>query len=246
MDKVISSVFSGVGNAIGKVFHSPLDFLSGKNCSSVCGSTWDLICYIENFCVANILKLIMALISNYSFTGFAVLLYLYLVYKVGICQCIAHSLCRMAWKCISCCFSSLQLCCNFLCNKLRNVERIDRRRKRVIETQFDSSEDCEDSNHANDDDVDDGSLSYSISRRMEVSNRALSGRSRNYKGVHLKRSLRPRNHRIKVGIGRDMLYKRKPSKHINTVHDIRVTHTSKFAHKGSSFRGRAHHSRRSL
>ncbi|MBA0566176.1 hypothetical protein Golob_011019, partial [Gossypium lobatum] len=59
MENVVSSVFSGFIQAIGKLFHSPLDFLAGKSCSSICGSTWDLICYIENFCVANILKLIM-------------------------------------------------------------------------------------------------------------------------------------------------------------------------------------------
>ncbi|KAK8580230.1 hypothetical protein V6N12_070513 [Hibiscus sabdariffa] len=107
----------------------------------------------------------MALVLSYI-----VLLYLYLVYKVGICQCIAHSLCRMAWRCISCWFSSWQLCCNFLCNKLRNVERIDRRRRRrVIETQFDSSEDYENRDHEDDD----RSLSYDISRQMEISIRQL-------------------------------------------------------------------------
>lgn len=58
-------VFSGFIQAIGKLFRSPLDFLAGKSCSSICGSTWDLICYIENFCVANILKLIMVLVLSY-------------------------------------------------------------------------------------------------------------------------------------------------------------------------------------
>ncbi|GMI65000.1 hypothetical protein like AT1G21722 [Hibiscus trionum] len=199
---------------------------------------------LSMFLGTKILKLIMALVLSYI-----VLLYLYLLYKVGICQCIAHSLCRMAWGCISCWFSSWEFCCTFLCYKFRNVKRINRRRRRrrVIENQFDSSEDYED--HSDNDDNGDESLSYGSrfsSRSIEVSNHSLSGRSRNYKGVHLRRSLRPRNHRIKVGISRDAVYKRKPTKHINTVHDIRVTHTSKFAHKGSSYRGRGHHSRRSL
>lgn len=34
-------------------------------CSSVCGSTWDFICYIENFCVANLLKMGMVFILSY-------------------------------------------------------------------------------------------------------------------------------------------------------------------------------------
>ncbi|KAG4147703.1 hypothetical protein ERO13_D05G239100v2 [Gossypium hirsutum] len=230
MENVVSSVFSGFIQAIGKLFRSPLDFLAGKSCSSICGSTWDLICYIENFCVANILKLIMVLVLSYI-----VLLYLYLLYKVGICQCIAHGLCRMVWGCISCWFSSWEFCCTFLCHKLRNIKRIDRRRRRPRQRKrvTDTSEDDE-------------SFSYGSSRPMEVSNHSVSSRLRNYKGVHLRKSLRPRNHRINVGISRDALYKRKPIKHINTVHDIRVTHTSRFAHKGSSYKGRPHHSRRSI
>ncbi|XWS21660.1 hypothetical protein CRYUN_Cryun30bG0073500 [Craigia yunnanensis] len=84
---------------------------------------------------------------------------------------------------------------------------------------------------------------------MDVSSKSLSGRWRDYRGVHLRKSLRPRSHRIKVGISRDALYKRKPTKHgnhVNTVHDIRVTHTSKFAQKSANYRGRVHRSRRSL
>ena len=33
--------------------------------SSVCGSTWDFICYIENFCMANLLKMAMVLVLSY-------------------------------------------------------------------------------------------------------------------------------------------------------------------------------------
>lgn len=38
-------------------FHSCISFHK-LFISSVCGSTWDLICYIENFCIANLLKLL--------------------------------------------------------------------------------------------------------------------------------------------------------------------------------------------
>ncbi|KAK1554431.1 hypothetical protein Q3G72_012047 [Acer saccharum] len=50
---------------ISNLFESPLDFVSGKSCSSVCGSTWDFICYIENFCVANLLKMATVLVLSY-------------------------------------------------------------------------------------------------------------------------------------------------------------------------------------
>ncbi|XP_011653782.1 uncharacterized protein LOC101218855 isoform X3 [Cucumis sativus] len=65
MGNVASSLASDVFSAIGKIFGSPLDFLSGRSCSSVCGSTWDFICYIENFCVANLLKMGMVFILSY-------------------------------------------------------------------------------------------------------------------------------------------------------------------------------------
>lgn len=39
-----------------KIMHTK--FLSWLLFSSACGSTWDLICYIENFCVANLLKMV--------------------------------------------------------------------------------------------------------------------------------------------------------------------------------------------
>ncbi|XWS15151.1 hypothetical protein CRYUN_Cryun35bG0069600 [Craigia yunnanensis] len=69
---------------------------------------------------------------------------------------------------------------------------------------------------------------------MEVGNTSLSDRWKDYRGVHLRKFLRPRSHRIKLGNSRDALYKRNLTKHghhVNTVHDIRVTHTSKFAQK---------------
>ncbi|XP_022768142.1 uncharacterized protein LOC111312276 isoform X2 [Durio zibethinus] len=194
------------------------------------------MCYIENFCVANLLKLVMVLVLSYI-----VLLFFYLLYKVGICQCIGHGLCRMVWGCISCWFSFWEYFCTFLCFKLRKVKRINRRRRRVKEYQFDTSEEYDD------DGDDDESFAYRISRPIEISSRSLSGGWRNYREVHLRKSLRPRSHRIKVGISRDAVYRKNHTKHghhLNTVHDIRVTHTSKFAQKGSNYRGSVHRSRR--
>ncbi|XP_054799375.1 uncharacterized protein LOC129303854 isoform X2 [Prosopis cineraria] len=65
MGNVIESFASGIGNVIGKIFGSPIDFLSGKSCSSTCGPTWDLMCYIEHFCIANVLKLALIFVLVY-------------------------------------------------------------------------------------------------------------------------------------------------------------------------------------
>ncbi|KOM41693.1 hypothetical protein LR48_Vigan04g189100 [Vigna angularis] len=65
MGNVIESLALGLGQAFGKLFSSPIEFLSGKSCSSVCGPTWDFMCYIENFCIANILKLAMVFMLSY-------------------------------------------------------------------------------------------------------------------------------------------------------------------------------------
>ncbi|XP_028758795.1 uncharacterized protein LOC114717767 [Neltuma alba] len=65
MGNVIESFASGIGNVLGKIFGSPVDFLSGKSCSSTCRPTWDLMCYIEHFCIANLLKLALVLVLVY-------------------------------------------------------------------------------------------------------------------------------------------------------------------------------------
>ncbi|XP_059629973.1 uncharacterized protein LOC132272925 [Cornus florida] len=74
---------------------------------------------------------------------------------------------------------------------------------------------------------------------------------RDYRGDHLRRSLRPRSHRIRVGISGDSVYvnKRNPIRHGHhgsTVHDIRVTKTSIFAHKSANHSGAIHRRRKRL
>ncbi|KAL1533600.1 corepressor interacting with RBPJ 1 [Salvia divinorum] len=74
MGNSVGSVFSGVGQVVGNIFSHPLDFLSGKACNSVCAPTWDFICYIENFCVAQLLKFVMVAILAYFMLLFFYLL----------------------------------------------------------------------------------------------------------------------------------------------------------------------------
>ncbi|KAJ9673568.1 hypothetical protein PVL29_023252 [Vitis rotundifolia] len=233
MGNVIGSFLSGFARVIGDLFGSPLDFLSGKSCSSVCGRTWDFICYIENFCVANLLKIAMV-----SFLLYIVLLFFYLLYKLGICNCIGRSLCKMVWACFISCFSAWEYCCTFLCVKLPRLKRTNRGHIKDFQV---SDSSC-------DEEGDSEIFSYNAHRPMEM-RRPPSRRWRDHRASHLRKSLRPRSHQIRVGVSRDSVHssRRNSTKHdnyINTVHGIRVTRTSKFVQKGLSFKGTIHRSRR--
>lgn len=243
MGNIIGSFFSGFGKVIGDLFGSPLDFLAGKSCSSVCGSTWDFICYVENFCVTNLLKMAMVLVLIYI-----VLLFLYLLHKLGICECMSQGLCRMVWACLACFFRAWEYCCIFLWVKLHKLKRVHREHRRDIEDEFNTSDE------EYDDDDDGESFSYHVP--MDVISKPTSHRWRDYRGAHLRKSLRPRStHRIQVGISRDSSIhggrsrSGNPAKHGNHIkavdHDhIRVIRTSKFAHKGRYHRGGVYHRRR--
>ncbi|KAK4859932.1 hypothetical protein QYF36_014378 [Acer negundo] len=159
--------------------------------------------------------------------SYIVLLFFYLLYKLGICGCIGHTLCRISWACLVSWLSFWEYCCTFLWVKLIKLKR--RNRRRNIEEEFDSGEE----------EYYDESFSCDTSR-----GRSLSRREIDYRRIHLRKSLRPRSHHVRVGIYTDSIHghRRKPSKHHNpssTVHDIRVTHTSKFVKKGTNSKGRA-------
>jgi hypothetical protein len=119
-------------------------------------------------------------------------------------------------------------CCIFMSDKLIMLKRV-RHGHRSDSSEFDTSE--EDFDH--------------IPRTMEISGSS-SRRTRDYRRVHLRKSLRPRSHRIRVGLGSDFDYgsgripNAKHGKHFSTIHSIRVTHTSQFVRKRASFRGRAY------
>ncbi|MED6170201.1 hypothetical protein PIB30_028716 [Stylosanthes scabra] len=165
MGNVIESFAEGIGNAVGKLFSSPVEFLSGKSCSSACGPTWDFVCYIENFCIANLLRLAMVFILLY-----AVLLFFYLLNKLGIFGCILRGLCKIIWACCSsyCCI--WEYACAFLCAKLH------RRRRRRLRNKINNR-----LYFATEGDYSDESISDRLRRR------------RDYKNSHLRKSLRVRN-----------------------------------------------------
>lgn len=208
---------------------------------AVCVSTWDFICYIENFCVANLLKMAMVLGLSYI-----VLLFFYLLYKLGICWCIGHSLCKILWACLVSWFSIWEYCCTFFWVKLIKLKRRNQVHRRNIEHEFDTSEadayyDYDVESHSFDDSPRDRSLS---SRSREI----------DYRGTHLRKSLRPRSHNVRLGISRDSMHRHghshrrntiKQHTHNGTIHGIKVAHSSKFVKKDrSNKRGAAYRSRR--
>ncbi|XP_019051578.1 PREDICTED: uncharacterized protein LOC104587554 isoform X1 [Nelumbo nucifera] len=233
MGNIIRSFVSAFSNAVSDMFRAPVDFLTGKSCSTVCGSTWDLICYIENFCIANLLKMLMVLVLFYI-----VLLFLYLLYKMGICSCVGRSLCKMTWAFCVTCFSAWEYGCTFLWVKLRRIKRMNEEHIRDIEEEYNSSGY----------ELEDESISYHVPRGIEV-RRTLSHRSREHRRLQLQRSLRPRSHRIRVGISRGSAYVSsrntvKHDRHVRTVQNIKVTRTSKFVQKGTNLRHRDYRRRR--
>lgn len=179
------------------------------------------------------------------FCFLAVLLFFYLLHKLGIFGCIGRTLCKIMWACCSSCCCIWEYACTFLCVKLHKLKRRRRRRfRRGIDNSFYST---------TEEDYSDESLSYHFPTPAYIS-RSFSRGRRDYKGSHLRKSLRPRNGHARVEISRSLSYKNKrhhssrdPSytnnaiKHGDykgTVQDIKVTRTSKFARKGVNNRKR--------
>lgn len=174
------------------------------------------------------------LISPTAFNSFdhngAVLLFFYSLYKLGICQCVCRTLCKMAWASFATFFSIVEFGCTFLCYKLPKLKRRHRKHKRDIERFYMSSSD--------------GEEEAAKDRRFldHKPGKSLCRHWRDYRREHLRRSLRARSHRVTVGIRRDgfCVNKRNGAKYGNqgkNVNDIRVTRTSKFAQKRGDNKG---------
>ncbi|XP_052189981.1 uncharacterized protein LOC127799801 [Diospyros lotus] len=229
METLIASLLSGFGQVLDKLLGSPLDFLTGKSCSTSCGSTWDFLCYIEHFCVAHLFKMAMVSILFYF-----VLLFFYSLFKLGICQCVGRSLCKLVWAAFASCFSLVECSCRFLCYKLPRLKRKHRRPRRDIE-EFDI---CSSSSDGRGEE-EDGSVSCDRVPRETDYSRSMSRRWKDYRGDHLRRSLRPRSHRVRVGARGGSVHAKK-----REVNEIRVVRTPKFAQKTSSQRRLRHKKRR--
>lgn len=233
MGNSVGSFFSGVGQLIGKTLGHPLDFLSGKSCNSVCTTTWDIICYIENFCVAQLLKFVMV-----AFLVYFVLLFFYLLFSLGICQCICRTLCHIVWAFVSTYVSALHFCCTCCFNKLRSVKRRRRRRRDIEEFAAPSGSSS------------DGEYGYQLAemptfqppRNLERGRSQLS-RRKNYKDERLRSSLRPNSHRARVELSGNSVHLHRKNIRKNVDDHVCVKRSSKFSQKGSRHRTRTHHRR---
>lgn len=68
-------------------------------------------------------------------------MFFYLLFKLGICQCIGRSLCKMCWAACETYWFALEDVTCFLWHKLKNTERINRRRRfRDIERGYSESD----------------------------------------------------------------------------------------------------------
>ncbi|CAI9103530.1 OLC1v1002030C1 [Oldenlandia corymbosa var. corymbosa] len=247
MGNVVGSVLTGFSEVLGKLLGHPLDFLSGKSCSTNCGPTWDLICYIDNFCISQLLKLALVVVLLYF-----VLLFFYLSYKLGICQCICHTICRSIWACCAIYFSTLECCCTFLCSKLdKHNQRRRRRRRASRDIEAIVAVNSEEYDDYDDDDAEERISVSSSSRRISRNPKVQSRRGRNYRKEHVRRALRPKSHHVDVrirersfGLEKGRCFKNcNYNDQVNPADGIRVSRRSKFAQRRNSFKGSIHHRR---
>ena len=171
----------------------------------------------------------------------AVLLFLYLVHKLGICGCLCRSSCKMMWTCFSSCFHVWEYSCTFFCIKMNNTRKTRRTRRVRVDMNKNFY-------------IKTGKEDYSDESITSAKMSRLISRRRDYKAFHLRKSLQPKRHHARVEIRRDLRYKSKRNRslgvpsyasnairngnHIGTVNDIKVSHTSKFARKGITRRKR--------
>ncbi|KAF8407409.1 hypothetical protein HHK36_006540 [Tetracentron sinense] len=155
MGAVISKAANGLGAVLGNAFVAPIKTIFGGSCEGVCSGTWDIVCFIEHLCVSNLVKLLMVF-----GLGYITLMFFYLLFQLGIIQCIVRSLCKMCWAACKTYWLALEDITCFLWYKLKNTKRVNRRRRRFadVEEGYSSSD--------NEDSVGDyGSLSVTRKRR---------------------------------------------------------------------------------
>lgn len=141
----------------------------------------------------------------------------------------------MTWACFTSCFSSCEYGCMFVWFKMKHLKQRRQEQVRDIEDYLSSS---------SEDDLEER-ISYRHIPASRSFSRSLSHRTRERRRMHLERSLRPRSHRIRVGISQSSVYvkerdHRNHMMHVGAIHhNIRVTRTSKFVQKGNSKRIRS-------
>ncbi|KAG6510475.1 hypothetical protein ZIOFF_028499 [Zingiber officinale] len=115
MGSALSKAANGVGAALGNAFVAPFKTIYGTSC--------------------DLLRLLMV-----SVLACITLLFIYLLFKVGMIQCLCRSLCKMTWvACASYC-TALKEMASFLWHKLKNTKRVYRYQFSNMEESFSSSD----------------------------------------------------------------------------------------------------------
>uniref|UniRef100_A0A7N0RGI7 Uncharacterized protein n=1 Tax=Kalanchoe fedtschenkoi TaxID=63787 RepID=A0A7N0RGI7_KALFE len=127
MGNAVSSAANSVGSALGNIIAAPFKSAFKGSCESICSGTWDIVCFIEHLCVNDLARLLMIICLCYI-----TLLFLYVLFKIGIFQCIGKSLCKMCWAACEAYWCALHDIACFLCYKIRSTKRVKRGRRRNI------------------------------------------------------------------------------------------------------------------
>ncbi|CAL5090145.1 unnamed protein product [Urochloa decumbens] len=124
MGSAVSSAANGLGTLVGNAVAAPFRALFGASCEGVCSGTWDLPCFVEHLCVSSLARLFVVAILTY-----VVLLFGYLLCKLGIVKCVAKNAFKTVWiPCSACCRALGGACC-LLWRKVRETKRVYRGRR---------------------------------------------------------------------------------------------------------------------
>ncbi|EOA34204.1 hypothetical protein CARUB_v10021713mg [Capsella rubella] len=126
MGNGLGKASTDIGGFIGNIFTAPFKATLGRSCLDVCSGPWDLACFIEHFCLPDIAKLV--LISSLCFI---ILMFITLLFKLGICQCVVKSICKMSCAACTAYWFAIGEMVSCLWHSLTNVKRVRRRRKRL-------------------------------------------------------------------------------------------------------------------
>ncbi|XP_010417505.1 PREDICTED: uncharacterized protein LOC104703230 [Camelina sativa] len=154
MGNALGKASTDIGGFIGNIFTAPLKATLGRSCLDVCSGPWDLACFIEHFCLTDIAKLVLM-----SALCFIILMFITLLFKLGICQCVVKSICKMSCAACAAYWFAIGEMISCLWHSLTNVKRVRRNRKRLGDIEaatYDYSSD------------DESSSSVSPSRRKNI------------------------------------------------------------------------------
>ncbi|GMH14136.1 hypothetical protein Nepgr_015977 [Nepenthes gracilis] len=134
MGGALSNAANSVGSVIGNALAAPFKSVFNRSCEDICSGAWDVACFIEHICITDMVRLLLIFILCYI-----TFVFFYLLFKLGICQCIARSLCKMCWgACEAYCFLLQYITCSCW-HKIKNTKRVyrgHRHRYRDVESGY--------------------------------------------------------------------------------------------------------------